>query len=1280
MASHLYFRRLWRLMAVGLLIYSLITPTLAQSIRWVKQGATGDGTSWQNASGNLQAMLDVPGVEQVWVAKGIYMPAPLSESNLKAGFKVPNGVGLYGGFEGTESTIAERPPIATDQPSSTTLSGANSIITDPYQQEFHVVSTTDGATNQTRFDGLTISDGINYGNGAGMFIRNGSPTLINCSFIKNKAYIGDVILASGGGLYILNGSPTLTNCNFIENVAGGAQTSASFGGGGLAILNGNPTLTNCNFIGNKSGGHGGGLAMQKSSPTLINCNFIKNSTNYDGCQGGGMYTQDASPALTNCRFLNNDAITTGGAMSLGRGSPTLTNCTLIGNTAWFMGGILVTGTPILTNCTILAENAPFTSGATGISVHSGKATLINCIVWRRSAEEGYEDSNPPKPVFEGSIIARHSLIKGYPYVVDSQGSSGLSPSFVDPANGDLRLQSCSAAIDAGETAAYTGPDTDFAGNPRQVRTIDMGAYEFQGEPNTVSQDYAPLAALFIATNGDKWRRSANWMSGCSPCNWFGVTCDNNGRVVSLDLKSNQLSGTLPASLSELTHLKYLDLSENGLPGSIPSNIGALTELQYLNLSSSIWSGTIPESLGALTKLQTLNLSRNQLSGCFPASLSALCGINNINSAFSNNPALPGGGDFAAFCADRTGSCAPANTPPQPTAIVSQTATVGKVYSFSANAFTDTETPNSLTYSASIDPANGLNFDPVTQIISGTPLASAVSQVTLTATDPGGLSAVTTFTITSITACAPQSLSLLVSGPLNCLTTSVTLTAVGYAESATISFSGPGIQSTNLNTATVNQPGSYSVVAQIAMGCSATALATVQDQRDTPPAPTLAASALMTNQPISVTANGCPDGTINWALLGGNGLANGSVYSITQPGNYTLSATCRVGSCTSEASVPLSLQIIPSGFAITEVLMVSCQLIDDTKGGYQVQFTPQYAGRNANPISFSVVNELSPTMAPAPYTLKLYTDNPIITLVANQAGNAETRFSYNWRASCQTDTHENNPPTTRGIPNQTALHNQAYQLDLASYFSDPDQQSLKFTATGLPTGLSLNGSQISGVPSATGVSMVSITALDPDGLSAQTSFQLTVNSSPTNPSGFTIVGVSTATCEILSATQRRVTFTPLYEGLSGDPISFSVVNEMMATTNPGPYSLNLYTDNPSVTLNARQLNALASFAYNWLAICTSMTRLGVPEAGTGLKVKVLGNPIEGKSIDVEISGVSGQAVELNLLDLQGRALHQQHLTEASNLERVTVPIGTGKSVLFLQVNTATERQQVKLLKP
>ena len=126
-------------------------------------------------------------------------------------------------------------------------------------------------------------------------------------------------------------------------------------------------------------------------------------------------------------------------------------------------------------------------------------------------------------------------------------------------------------------------------------------------------------------------------------------------------------------------------------------------------------------------------------------------------------------------------------------------------------------------------------------------------------------------------------------------------------------------------------------------------------------------------------------------------------------------------------------------------------------------------------------------------------------------------------------------------------------------------------------------------------------------------------------------------------------------MSGQPISFSVVNELSPTTNAGPYSLNLYTDNPVITLKATQTGTAgsASFAYNWLNACNASARLGVRERSGGLLVQVLGNLVLGQLVAVEIRGAEGQSLRVELVDLQGRILHQQGINRAAVTEWVSV---------------------------
>ncbi|GAB3972401.1 hypothetical protein GCM10028806_24440 [Spirosoma terrae] len=131
----------------------------------------------------------------------------------------------------------------------------------------------------------------------------------------------------------------------------------------------------------------------------------------------------------------------------------------------------------------------------------------------------------------------------------------------------------------------------------------------------------------------------------------------------------------------------------------------------------------------------------------------------------------------------------------------------------------------------------------------------------------------------------------------------------------------------------------------------------------------------------------------------------------------------------------------------------------------------------------------------------------------------------------------------------------------------------------------------------GVSTVILTTTDGGGLTNTTSFSLTVSpaqsTTTTPPTGFAITGVQTVSCETVSAGLRRVRFTPQYAGVTGQTISFRVENELAATTASCPYTLNLYTDNPAITLKAQQVGSggEVSYRYNWLAACSAPARVG-----------------------------------------------------------------------------------------
>ncbi len=208
----------------------------------------------------------------------------------------------------------------------------------------------------------------------------------------------------------------------------------------------------------------------------------------------------------------------------------------------------------------------------------------------------------------------------------------------------------------------------------------------------------------------------------------------------------------------------------------------------------------------------------------------------------------------------------------------------------------------------------------------------------------------------------------------------------------------------------------------------------------------------------------------------------------------------------------------------------------------------------------------------------------------------------------------------------------------------------------------------------------MTATDTGNLSVSTSFDLTVDPA-LSVAAFGIMGVSTLSCTIISAGQRSLTFTPQYTGLSGQAITFRVVNELIPTTNPGPYTLRLYTDNPTITLKATQRGTAGevSFVYHWLAACGSGSGRVGAEPPTSLQVQVLGNPVVGETVEVEVQGATSQHLRFASVDNQGRVLSEGHVEEAAPVERRTISLKGKAGVYLIRISTPIQQRVVKVLK-
>ena len=85
-----------------------------------------------------------------------------------------------------------------------------------------------------------------------------------------------------------------------------------------------------------------------------------------------------------------------------------------------------------------------------------------------------------------------------------------------------------------------------------------------------------------------------------------------GRLLTVDVGMNDITGTIPTTVGLYDSLTDLVLKGNPIDGDLPTEIGSLVDLDTLSLSNCQLKGTIPEELGHLTRMLYLDLGRNSL--------------------------------------------------------------------------------------------------------------------------------------------------------------------------------------------------------------------------------------------------------------------------------------------------------------------------------------------------------------------------------------------------------------------------------------------------------------------------------------------------------------------------------------------------------------------------------------------------------------------------------------------------------------------------------------------
>lgn len=130
-----------------------------------------------------------------------------------------------------------------------------------------------------------------------------------------------------------------------------------------------------------------------------------------------------------------------------------------------------------------------------------------------------------------------------------------------------------------------------------------------------------LISFYNATDGDNWTDNSNWNTTEPVSTWFGITTEiisGQEHVTELKPNANNLNGTIPPEITDLTELRNLWIQSNYLTGQIPSNIGNLTHLTQFVLNNNFgMTGNIPASFTNCTNLQYLIVQAHQFEGTLP---------------------------------------------------------------------------------------------------------------------------------------------------------------------------------------------------------------------------------------------------------------------------------------------------------------------------------------------------------------------------------------------------------------------------------------------------------------------------------------------------------------------------------------------------------------------------------------------------------------------------------------------------------------------------------------
>lgn len=455
----------------------------AGRIRYVKAGGTGDGSTWDNASGDLQKMIDdlatVDAPGEVWVAAGTYRPTTqiIEGVQYAASFRMRDGIDVYGGFAGGEISKADRtkgsmPWIYSNE---TVLLGAdyddksaewiennsqwNVISSSRHVVWFAPMSGEDSFKYATVLDGVTIKGGAANGGegvdnfatdkGGGVYMELNA-TLQNCVVAENTAK------DNGGGVYVKNGR--VIGCLIYNN-------SAVENGGGVFVENAGLVLRS--MITDNSATNGAAVYLDKNNSTdafhpeylILSTSVVSNNT---ATGNGAVYCNESGMLLQNT-IVNNNCPST---VDASNPNSSQTGGLYINKYAYVINSVLWNNQIGGLNVPMYALGA----AAENVRFYNNAISGSSNAVWNNI----YQTSTLKLSDDNASVAIGPDFMGGYPAGVGVQGSLDRPSYYWEPKQGS-NLRAGGLTIGTFPSIVLVSPELDIAGIPFAQKPA-MGAH------------------------------------------------------------------------------------------------------------------------------------------------------------------------------------------------------------------------------------------------------------------------------------------------------------------------------------------------------------------------------------------------------------------------------------------------------------------------------------------------------------------------------------------------------------------------------------------------------------------------------------------------------------------------------------------------------------------------------------------------------------------------------------------------------------------------------------